>query len=267
MRYVLLLLVAVLANTTFADSVTVGRRGINSRGFKLPNGQNLDGEGVGVGMVEPGRPGLDGWDLDTDKFHDAVTPHRVFFRSSDAPVNSPIDNHAEGVAGVIIGDGSFGGYSIGVAPDAKLYAGAHSASKDAQVMQTFHKIATFPVSASDPDVKVISTSGFVELATPNEILMDGNFDVTQYIDWSANRHDITYVVLGPSLAQNYPASPTDNFNGITVGASETEGTEIYRESSAAVNYLDDGFDADGPRVSIDILAPGFGVMMPALGNN
>lgn len=84
MRYVLTLLISILSSAAFADTVTVGRRGINSAGFLLPNGQKLDGDGVGVGMVESARPGKPDYDLDTDLFHTAVRPHKVFHHSSDA---------------------------------------------------------------------------------------------------------------------------------------------------------------------------------------
>lgn len=269
MRYILPLLFAVLSSVGYADTFTVGRRGINSAGFALPNGQPLDGEGVGVGMVESARPGMPGYDLDTAVYHTAVRPHKVFHHSSDAPVNGQIDQHAQGVGGIIIGDGSTGSYSVGVAPDAKLYAGAAFPDNSVNdIIGTIHKIATFPISAENPDVRAIGMSYSWEQVAPNELFMDGNFDLTQYVDWSAKRHDILYVIAGPSISQSFPASPSDQFNGLTVGASQTSdegGHEIYRES-AYLNYLDDGFDAFGDRVSIDILAPGVGVEMTDMGN-
>lgn len=185
------------------------------------------------------------------------------------PINGRIDQHAQGVAGIVIGDGSTGNYSQGVAPDAKLYAGAAFPDTSVNdIIRTIHKIATHPISTENPDVKAIGMSYSWEQVYPNQIPMDGNFDLTQYVDWSAKRHDILYVIAGPSISQSFPASPSDQFNGITVGASQTsdEGSqEIYRES-AYLNYLDDGFDAEGPRVSIMLLAPGVGVEMTGMGN-
>jgi hypothetical protein len=233
MRYALPLLLSVLASVAHGDTFTVGPNGIKSVGYLLPDGTRIDGDGVGVGMVEAERPGKPGYDTNPDVYHDAVRPHRVFNKSFDAPDNGPIHRHAQGVGGIIIGDGSFGGYSRGVAPDAKLYAGASfpdGARSD--IMQTFHKIATFPISAENPDVKVISSSGFWD--TVDGVFMDGNDDLTQYIDWSAKRHDITYVILGPSIAQMSPAPPTDNFNGITVGASQTSPRMLIRSTRAGM---------------------------------
>ena len=217
MRYVLPLLIAILSSVTYADTVTVGRRGINSAGFKLPNGQILDGDGVGVGMVESHRPGKPGYDGDTTLYNTAVRPHLVFHHSGNAPVNGLIDQHAQGVGGIIIGDGSVGDASRGVAPGAKLYSGAAFPDLSVNdIIKTIHKIATFPVSAENPDVKVLGMSYSYEQVAPNEIPMDGNFDLTQYVDWSAKSHDILYVIAGPSTSQSFPASPSDQFNGLTV---------------------------------------------------
>jgi hypothetical protein len=83
---------------------------------------------------------------------------------------------------------------------------------------------------------------------------DGNSHWTQYIDWSASQHDVLYVVSG-SQESDLVGIPQDNFNGITVAASTflEEGGEWGKEASFNAGFV---FDAEGDRVSTDLLAPG-----------
>jgi subtilisin family serine protease len=271
MRYVLLLLlIAPLTSLAYADSYSAGPLGINARGFKLPNNTNIDGEGVGIAQMEQFRPGNPGHDLNFDDYHAAVEPHRVFQQAGDAPMGSPINDHAEGVAGVMIGDGSFGGYSVGVAPDAKLYSGAAFPDDDADdLIRTLHKFITYPNTfLGNPKVRAVNISYFWAHVFPNQIFLDGNYPLTKYVDWSANRFDITYVVLASSTNSPDPSAPTEHFNGITVVASavEDEGGRGYYRRVDDLNVFDEEWDAAGERVSADIMAPGAGIEVPITGN-
>jgi hypothetical protein len=120
-----------------------------------------------------------------------VKPHKVFQHSANAGVNSFIHDHAISVAGIMIGDGSEGGASRGVAPAATLYSGATQPELNpGDVITTLYKIATNPITLDDPDVRVINMS-YAFAYPDNPTSRDGNFELTKYIDWSATRHDIT----------------------------------------------------------------------------
>ncbi len=267
MRFVPLLLLPILTSAAYADLNSIGPLGINARGFKLPNGGNLDGEGVGIGMVEGYRPGKPGHDLDTDKYNSAVKPHKVFQQSMDAPVNGNVNQHAQAVGGIIIGDGSLGDYSYGVAPDAVLYAGgSYPDDSVGDLISTIHKVANHPISTENPDVRAINMSYTWSLA--DQIYLDGNYELTKYLDWSAARHDILYVVSGMSDTVVAPASPTENFNGITVVASdiEEETSRPFYRKAANLNIPHEDYDAVGERVSADIMAPGEALLATDMGN-
>lgn len=259
MRSTLLLFIVSLTGAAAASTTTIGVHGIRSTSVTLPNGFSLNGDGVGVGQVEDNRAGKPDYDTDFNKINDAIKPHKVFQHSATAGVNLYIGNHAISVAGIVIGDGSEGGGSRGVAPKAKLYSGAAQSIADVDdLITTLHKIATFPISLEVPDVKVINMSYAFEY--PDfDISRDGNFELTKYVDWSAARHDITYVIAAASNLSTNADSPSENFNGITVVASEVRNGENDFREVAGLNVFSNDFDAAGDRVSTDIMAPGVDV--------
>src|SRR5690606_1566768 len=75
------------------------------------------------------------------------------------------------------------------------------------------------------------------------------------VDWSSSAHEVLYVQGGFEI--NIPATiaqPTDNFNGIKVGASEKPvGDSVYRQVSDINVYNQ---HPDSNRTLIDIIAPG-----------
>lgn len=85
---------------------------------------------------------------------------------------------------------------------------------------------------------------------------DGNSHISQFIDWSARRHDVLYVVAWGNSDQPDFRAISDNYNGITMAASETtsETSALYQRYSVDVNASSG--DASGDRTSIDLLAPG-----------
>jgi len=90
--------------------------------------------------------------------------------------------------------------------------------------------------------------------------LDGNSLLTQGVDWSSRVHDALYVVSGNEGSGGIPV-PTDEYNGVTVAFSKKVGGSYLQVDSG--NFL--GEDAHGPRRSIDLVAPGADVTMPALG--
>jgi hypothetical protein len=90
---------------------------------------------------------------------------------------------------------------------------------------------------------------------------DGSVHWSEFIDWSTAAHDVLYVVAGAEL--DVPSGiPEDNFNGISVGASDRTAAApngFFRQVWAGTELT---FDPEGPRTSIDILAPGVGITLP-----
>jgi subtilisin family serine protease len=82
---------------------------------------------------------------------------------------------------------------------------------------------------------------------------DGKSHFTQFVDWSARQHDVVYAVAWTNNDQpDEFTKPQDNFNGITVAASEPDDDlKYYRVSSG--NIADSDLT---DQYSIDILAPG-----------
>jgi len=82
-------------------------------------------------------------------------------------------------------------------------------------------------------------------------LRDGNAQFTLFVDWSAFQHDTLYVsAFGESGKPVTDFSPTDNFNGVTIGAS-SKVNGVYSQVA--------DFNAEGDRTSVDLIAPGAGL--------
>ena len=107
------MVVTSIVRPTLGNALTNGPNGIN-----VPAG--LTGTGIGLGQVEPGRPGLPGFDP-PDRVHTSVVPTAVF-RRDGMPNLADVDGHAEQVAGIMI---STDATLRGVAPAASLYASAY----------------------------------------------------------------------------------------------------------------------------------------------
>jgi hypothetical protein len=113
-----------LAQTTHASTDSIGTNGIRSAGLLDANGEELDGDGIDIGQVEPQRPGKPGYDTDAMCCNSTVEPTAVFRRDATAGVNQDYDDHALNVAGVMISSATTApeGHSppTGVAPEAAL---------------------------------------------------------------------------------------------------------------------------------------------------
>jgi hypothetical protein len=241
------------AGSLFADSYTIGPKGINSAG--LP----VTGAGVAIGLVEPGRAGdaQAGDDLaHRNTFMDLAD---VFIR--DDPGNPPpntldVKAHAQEVAGVMIStdasDGSVanGISPIGVAPGAQLYSSGYVT--EGVTTGFTDAIRTIQFIASIPGMRAVNHSwGKEEFGStfPN----DGTSQLTLGVDWSARQHDVLHVVAGNQGTMPDTPLPKDNYNGMTIGRAAKAADGVYRLVSPSNNFAADAF---GARTSISLIAPG-----------
>jgi len=151
------------------------------------------------------------------------------------------------VAGVLISKDAI---ATGVATGANLFSiGMNSVGPtllefDQEAAIAANYIATLP----GRDIRAINMS-FTN-RVPSEYADGGNSLITQFVDWSAAERDILYVVGGNQ--GNTPVIPPDNFNGITVAASEVNGGIYSKVASFNTNIG----EIVGQRTFTDILAPG-----------
>jgi hypothetical protein len=253
------LIAIVMPAKIYASQDTIGPNGINSVGLTTKNGVLLTGFGASIGQVELNRPGKRAPSGSDDAAHSNATidPTSVFLHGNPGfpPANMNINNHAEQVAGILI---STDATRTGVATEADLYASAivGDAGADFQAAESAQLIATRNSNLVD----AINFSFGVTLFPDS---LDGNALITQFVDWSASRHDVLYVVAGVEDSTIDLSLPTDNFNGITVAALTKESDGMYRRVGD-FNIIDEEHDAVGFRTSTSLLAPGDEVQVRVL---
>lgn len=264
LRYFGAWLVLVLLTTpAWADSTTIGPFGVN----RVPTG--LTGAGVSIGQVEDGRS----HDPDTDTRAALVTnPFNIDPPGEDERTS----NHATAVAGVMIAYDEEEEVSRmryeGVAPGALLYSGAFPFLGGDQPVE----IATNRLARIDDSrIRAINFS-FGRLYNQFEDTLNGNIDVTQFVDWSADEEDWLPVVAWGNDGETEVEfqALTENYNGITVasstyvapGGADTNAKPSYDRWSPGNLAVNNQTDAAGLRTSIDLIAPGFNVrtLIPAL---
>lgn len=237
-----------------ASTLTIGPDGINSSNLTLADGLTpLDGDGIAIGQVEPGRPAMMGVDA-ANTLHASVNPTAVFRQDGGATVadlnNAVESSHAMRVAGILISNDAT---ARGVATGASLYASAHLTGPgslgtlDDETMRTVQHIAT------QPNMRAVNHSYRKVVAMG--VQPDGNDLLSAGFDWSASEHNVLHVTSGNNAGS--PAfSPKANFNGMVVGRSARVGnTGKYR----AYDGGNLNIPLSGSRTAIDILAPGFDV--------
>ncbi|MEX2168423.1 MAG: S8 family serine peptidase [Pirellulales bacterium] len=271
--YPVVCMVVLLTGAVQASTDTIGPNGISSAGLTDFNGDPLTGEGISIGQVELLRPGKPGFDNNSNANFGTVptavyllddriapTPNSMgeIFDPGNPPAVPPFA-HATAVAGVMISTDEF---APGVAPDADLYA-SHGGFFTNPFIPRFDSLALssqFIATVDSDEMRAINLSFLVPFEPGGS--PDGNSKFTQFVDWSAKKHDVLYVAGGrnantpPGLGQ-----PGDNFNGMTIAASaKVEG--VYRQVSS---FNDFSVDAVGDRTSIDLLAPGYEVEVADVG--
>lgn len=250
------LLLFVAATPSYAAS-GVDSNGINATGLQLPLGAGaLNGAGIGIGQVEGTRPGKsteDGGPDDAANSARAVVPAQVYMGSSTAvPGNGvtvinpfDMDDHAQQMASIMISTSSA---APGVAPNALLHASGQAPLGSGQ--RAAAQTANFIATRNGGDITAINMSIGLPLDGGENVA--GTSHLSRFVDWSADEHDVLYVIAGREDLGGAGPVPSDNFNGITVGGSSNIGGTRFG-STWAGNVFDD--DADGDRVSIDLLAP------------
>ena len=248
----------VSTQVVHASNYSNARRGIDAIGLPDANGNILSGAGIPIGMIEEGRPGAptvtpnDNANL-SNSF---IKPTAVFFRNLAPTQNDTgeISDHATEVAGTIISNefndpNMDGDFPVGTARQAMLYASAFGTTSDVNA-----SIAAQHLISVEPDIRAMNMSFALPLTGTH--IRDGNQHFTQFVDWSARHHDVLYLAAGNQNTDT-DSIPTDNFNGVTVGASESLNQTfpfIYDHvaSFMAFDREPEGFE----RVSVDLLAPG-----------
>ncbi len=164
----------------------------------------------------------------------------------------------------MIGDNTVGGGVFeGVAPNANLHSGAIGsgsaddvpASADVDFALTANRIAR--LSGAGVRVRAINFSATRGLQEFVEHL-DGSTHMTAFVDWSARAQDILYAIAWGNNNRPAKRAPTDNFNGMTVAASEQfdpeHGNYVYRRFGSINNTQ--GQPEPFPRTAISLIAPG-----------
>jgi len=183
----------------------------------------LNGLLIDIGQVEPGRAGKPFFDSPSN-IDTTVSPTSVFRRDGVATADQDVTDHAESVAGTMI---SFDLNATGVAQGTFLHASAFDPTGIG-----FNQFDTVPLTLqhvatqNSDNVRGMNLS-FGSSPFASEIL-DGNSHLTKFVDWSASKHDTLYIVAGPEFTSG-TALPTDNFNGLTVAASQKTVDGVYRQ--------------------------------------
>jgi subtilisin family serine protease len=257
MRYLSILSMLVVS-TAWCDITSIGEDGIDSKVT------GLDGTGIQIGQVEQGRAGKPGYDV---HFAANTIPTGVYVRGASGMASpnfgvNALDPHATQVAGVMIGKDTPELAAEGVAPNAELHSMDMNASDVVEVALALNRLALLNSGA----LKAINMSFTAELQ-PFIEEPDGNSHLPQYVDWSSRRHDILYVASWGNADSAEFRTPQDNFNGMTVAASESPPGAPdfqYRKFSIINSTLG---DASGDRTSIDLLAPGFDIRVLGYGGD
>ncbi|MFO0900942.1 MAG: S8 family serine peptidase [Pirellulales bacterium] len=244
-------LTAVLLATGWparGDERSTGAGGINSSAL------GLTGTGIAIGMVDQLRPGLPGFD-NAEHSHDQVRPKGVFVRDAAATANSDAGKRATQIAGILVGSAS----SLhGVAPGADLYASAYRTLGTDPGYQHALLATQHVGQQAAGSVRAIGHSWGKGLRTG--ATLDGQSLLTLGVDWLATQQDVLQVFAGNEGNGGSPL-PTDNYNGLDVSFSAPVDGKYTRLHES--NYFFE--DADGPRRTIDLVAPGANITTPKLG--
>ena len=238
---------------------SVGKNGLNALRLHQPP-YNLLGRKIGIGQVEVGRPIKLGTDKAANRLK-VISPRAVFYRDRLPQADRHVDDHASMVAEVMISKGKL---LRGVAPQARLYASAvGSLSEGGQPQECL--AAQHIARQNNDDVRAINFSfgESLERDERDNALLDGKALLTSCIDWSAQQHDVLYVVAGNQGQGGIPI-PTDNFNGITTAYTTQRNGQYTKVDFANLSSLPVGIGRSfikkeinvGNRRAVGLLAPG-----------
>jgi Subtilase family len=240
-----LLIAPVLAlNNAVGDSI--GINGVNAlKLHQFP--YNLLGRKIGIGQVEVGRPVKSGHDKATNIL-EKISPTAVFYRNQPPTADENVDDHASMVAQVMIAQDK---RLPGVAPQAKLYSSAVGSLTEGG--QPYECLASQHVALQNSgDVRGINFSfgESLENAEGDDALLNGKALLTSCIDWSAQYHDVLYVIAGNQGRGGIPI-PTDNFNGITTAYTRKREGVFTKVDFANLSALPVGIGSSFIKKEID----------------
>lgn len=249
----------VLEDRLALDSKSASIFGVDARNLTPGSGAYvLSGAGVQIGQVELGRPGMPAFDSPAQS-HPDVAPVSVFLRGDPAAANTDVltaGGHAEAVAGVMV---STTAIHRGVAPGASLHASAYRTGGGfgyTDAMLSMQQVA------SQTGMRAINMSWYKE--TEPMAQLDGTSLVSKGLDWSAQAHNVLYV-LSRGNAADGGMIPKDSYNGVTVAASaavETGTDQVFRWVSPVINNFTNA--SDGRRLT-HLVAPGVEILGPLPG--
>lgn len=250
---------ALLVTPVFALPDSLGEKGVNARRLQQPP-YNLFGRKIGIGQVEVGRPVKFGQDKAANNLK-IITPKAVFYRNLPPKSDQNVDEHATMVAEVMIAQGKS---LSGIAPLARLYSSAiGSLSEGGQPQEC---LATQHIALQNSgDIRAINFSfgESLERDDRQNAQLDGKALLTACIDWSAQEHDVLYVIAGNQGKGGIPI-PTDNFNGITTAYTTKRNGKYKKVDFANLSDVPEGIGRSyikkeinsGQRRAISLVAPG-----------
>jgi len=232
---------------------------------------DLLGRKIAIGQVEPGRPGLFGYDKNVAVGVGGLRLAGLFFRDRPVKPNRFVDAHAHGVASFMVGQGKT---VRGVAPAARLYSGAMGSRQfrggQAEECLTIAHVA----QQNGGDVRAINLSfgESLRLDKRDRPVLDGNALLTQCVDWLTQKYDTLFVVAGNQGKGGIPI-PTDHYNGVTVAYTKATVNPVqdspYQRIYNKVDFANLGDELPGvahrfigkernlnQRSSVSLVAPG-----------
>ncbi|MGL4884647.1 MAG: S8 family serine peptidase, partial [Waterburya sp.] len=242
-----------------ALSDSIGDKGVNARRLHQAP-YNLLGRKISIGQVEVGRPVKMGQDKAAKNLK-AIKPAAVFYRNLPPKSDKNVDDHASMVAQVMIAQDK---YLQGIAPEAKLYASAvGSLNEGGQPQECLASQHIAQQNSGDVRAINFSFGESLERDERKEARLDGKALLTSCIDWSAQKHDVLYVIAGNQGTGGIPI-PTDNFNGITTAYTTRRKGQFKKVDFANLSDLPEGIGRSfikkeinfGERRAISLLAPG-----------
>jgi hypothetical protein len=262
-RHVLILAgIACIGNVATADSITISQAGINSKITGLDGSYGANGAilKVAIGLAETWRAGKHGYDS-ADFSAPNTVPEGVYSQSQGftmADVDEyVVGDHATEMAGVMIGNTNAGATYEGVAPAAHLHSIEVTDIDDQQLTAVaLDRLAELNVT---PEITAINLSWGAEVTF---LEVNGKSHISQFIDWSAQQHEVVYVVAWPDNRFFDFVRPADNYNGITVAASERDANATAYQMFGSINQTPNFSGTD--RTYINLLAPGENVQVLGL---
>jgi hypothetical protein len=179
---------------------------------------------------------------------------------NDTLTYSGIDNHAEGVAGVMISKDQVGtGGSAGVAPTAFLFSNFFTTNQNGAALADQYDIqqaATVghPIMAMNYSFGSSQGAGYA---------YGGTALLSEYVDWSARVNNVLYAISGNEGKGGF-AIPTDNYNGITVSFTQQDGAGVFDQINAGNNFTE--APANGRNV-VGLTAPGTNINLTGINSS